>query len=195
MLMARIGDAARPEKELVLRARGGDPAAFEELVRVYEPELLHLALHMLGDHGEAQDATQDGLVLAWSSFATLAEPEAFRTWIRLIVTRRCLNVLRSRARRRTDLAARAPAEEVQPTTVGPEVEDPAAAALTLAELRRLQQVLSTLPADQRDCWVLKELHGMSYPEISARVGVPTSTVRGRLARARQLLTAGMHDWR
>ena len=59
----------------------------------------------------------------------------------------------------------------------------------------LDLALTTLPAELRACWVLKELHHLSYPEIAYAIGVPVATVRGRIARARLHLAKGMSEWR
>jgi len=52
-----------------------------------------------------------------------------------------------------------------------------------------------LSPDQRVCWVLRELHELSYDEIADVVGVGRQAVRGRIFRARRHLTAAMEDWR
>ena len=62
-------------------------------------------------------------------------------------------------------------------------------------LRGLEGFLRGLPDEQRACWVLRELHDLSYAEIAYATNLPVSTVRGRLARARQNLTEGMSAWR
>jgi RNA polymerase sigma-70 factor (ECF subfamily) len=59
----------------------------------------------------------------------------------------------------------------------------------------LTAVLATLPPDQRACWVLHEMHDLTYPTIAYAIGVPVSTVRGRIARARLQLAKGMTAWR
>ena len=73
--------------------------------------------------------------------------------------------------------------------------DPAAVAQSEARLRGLEGFLRGLPDEQRACWVLRELHDLSYAEIAYATNLPVSTVRGRLARARQNLTEGMSAWR
>ena len=92
------------ESTLVVRAQDGDVAAFERLVRSYEKELLRLGYRMLTDVGEAQDAVQDSLVLAWRRLPTLQDPQAFHAWVYQLMTRQCLNLLRARRRRRTSLS-------------------------------------------------------------------------------------------
>ena len=189
-------ERALRESTLVVRAQDGDAAAFERLVRSYEKELLRLGYRMLSDLGEAQDAVQDSLVLAWRKLPTLNDPQAFHAWVYQLMTRRCLNLLRARRRRRTSLtrAGDLDQEPVQ-RTEGESVDPPSAAAQSSALGAGLDVALTTLPAEQRACWVLKELHHLSYPEIAYAIGVPVATVRGRIARARLHLAKGMSEWR
>ncbi len=180
------------EATVVGRAQEGDLAAFELLVRRYQGPVFRLAYRMLGDRGEAEDVVQDCLVLVWRRLPTLVDPQAFHRWIYQLATRRCLTVLRTRARRRTDAAEPDQVERDLPVEAS---DDPAAVASRAALVRGLDAFLRELPDDQRACWVLRELHDLSYPEIADAMNLPVSTVRGRLARARQNLTKGMSAWR
>ncbi len=185
------------EATTVSRAQEGDSVAFTQLVRTYQAELFRLCFRMLGDRGEAQDLVQDTFILAWRKLPTLVDPEAFHGWIYQIATRACLQVLRTRSRRQTDLSDGTDAafEVTSAEREASRGEGPAARAQVAAQLRGLDEVLTALPPEQRACWVLKELHGLSYPEISFAIGVPVSTVRGRIARARHEIIAGMASWR
>lgn len=182
---------ALSEATLVSRAQDGDAAAFEALVRAYEGELVRLGYRMLSDVGEAQDAVQDCMVLAWRKLPALADPQAFHAWVYQLMTRRCLNLLRSRSRRPTTLAAGTDLAWDQ----RPDASDEPAQQAQVSGLRHgLTVALAKLPAEQRACWVLHQLHDLSYPEIAYAIGVPVSTVRGRIARARQQLAKGMTPW-
>ncbi|MEO7060894.1 MAG: sigma-70 family RNA polymerase sigma factor [Lapillicoccus sp.] len=187
---------ALAQTTLVTRAQDGDVAAFERLARSYEAELVRLGYRMLSDLGEAQDAVQDTLLVAWRKLPTVRDPAAFHAWIYQLMTRRCLNLLRQRARRRTTSAVdedldRAQQARATPTPTG---EEPAALAQVQAMRDGLTLALTALPAEQRACWVLHNLHHLSYPEIAYAIGVPVSTVRGRIARARAQLAKGMSSW-
>ncbi|MEO5744699.1 MAG: sigma-70 family RNA polymerase sigma factor [Terracoccus sp.] len=194
-------DAATPleralrESTLVVRAQDGDVEAFERLVRSYEKELLRLGYRMLTDVGEAQDAVQDSLVLAWRRLPTLQDPQAFHAWMYQLMTRQCLNLLRTRRRRRTSLTQEGNIGHEPPRAEEAAADPPSAAAQTSALGAGLDAALTTLPAELRACWVLKELHHLSYPEIAYAIGVPVATVRGRIARARLHLAKGMSEWR
>jgi RNA polymerase sigma-70 factor (ECF subfamily) len=186
------------EATTVARAQDGDTDAFEQLVRSYEADLLRLGFRMLSDRGEAQDAVQDTFVLAWRRLPSLLDPEAFHAWIYQLMTRRCLNILRVRIRRHTSVTSgpdfELEAQAGRPVPAG-STTDPAAAAQTNAMQDCLTAVLATLPPDQRACWVLHEMHELTYPAIAYAIGVPVSTVRGRIARARLQLAKGMTAWR
>ena len=187
-----LGEAA-----LVGRAQEGDVTSFETLVRRYQGPVFGLARRILTDRGEAEDVVQDTFVMVWRRLPTLVDVALFRAWVFQIATRRCLNVLRSRTRRPStpaeaaDLEAAAEATRPGLTFAG----DPAATAQHTAQLAGLDRVLATLTDEQRACWVLREMNELSYPEIAYATHLPISTVRGRIARARQNLMRGMDAWR
>ena len=185
------------EATLVGRAQDGDLSSFETLVRRYQRQVFGLAQRMLGDRGEAEDVVQDTFVMVWRRLPTLVDVALFRAWVFQIATRRCLNVLRSRTRQPStatdaaDLETAADATHLDQTLGG----DPAASMQRRAELAGLNVVLGTLTDEQRVCWVLREMYELSYDEIAYATHLPVSTVRGRIARARQNLTRGMDAWR
>lgn len=193
----RVADL--PEATIVGRAQDGDLAAFEELNRRYQGPLYRLAVRLLADRGEAEDALQDTMVAVWRKLPSLTDLPAFHGWVYQIMTRRCMSVLRTRARRSTDpVDADAMVEVAGDGAVlvtGSGSPDPAAATEYAEQLRGLNEELAKLPDEQRVCWVLKEFHELSYPEIAYAMNLPVSTVRGRIARARQNLARGMEAWR
>ena len=194
---ADLPDAAArdlDEATRVSRAQDGDASSFAILVRRYQAELFRLCYRMLSDRGEAEDAVQDVFVLVWRRLPTLSDPLAFRSWIYQVATRHCLNLLRRRGRQRTDLA-RDPDSGADTLADTDHRADPAGSAEDEAARRGLDGVLATLPADQRACWVLSQLHELTYPQIAYAIGEPVSTVRGRISRARQNLAEGMAAWR
>ncbi len=150
---------------------------------------------MLSDVGEAQDAVQDTLLQAWRKLATLDDPLAFHAWVYQLMTRRCLTLLRKRARRQTVPAPDDRLEAARPAgAVADRGEGPASEAQTRAMRDGLGRALTQLPAELRACWVLHSMHDLTYPEIAYAIGVPASTVRGRIARARAQLAKEMSAW-
>ena len=192
---SKAAQRALAEATLVTRAQDGDHTAFSRLARAYEAELVRLGFRMLSDVGEAQDAVQDTLLVAWRKLPTLEDPMAFHAWVYQLMTRRCLTVLRKRTRRHT---VTSPDEDLERAGSGSRTADsgdgPDAQAQAQAMRDSLSQALTQLPAELRACWVLHSMHDLSYPEIAYAIGVPVSTVRGRIARARAQLAKGMSSW-
>ncbi|MFE7125141.1 RNA polymerase sigma factor [Streptomyces sp. NPDC057617] len=173
---------------LVARAAEGDDDAFAVLVHRHSAPLLALAYHLLGNVSDAEEAVQDALVSAWRRLPEFRRDATFRTWMYRIVTNRCLNVLRAHAPPVSLDAVPEPAVHDASGEPARAVENAAATAALVHALRDLR------PA-QRACWVLRELHGLSYKEIAQVVGENEQTVRGRLFRARRTLMKEMSSWR
>src|SRR5688500_3692526 len=81
---------------LVERARGGDRAALEELVRRHQRWIYNIAVRMLGHPQDAQEAPQEVLIKALTRLASFEGRSAVRTWLYRIVVNHVLNVKRGR---------------------------------------------------------------------------------------------------
>ncbi|MFD7729085.1 RNA polymerase sigma factor [Kitasatospora phosalacinea] len=177
-----------PDPVLVARAADGDQQSYAELMRRHAPRMLALATRLLGDAAEAEDDVQEACLTAWRHLPDFRGEAAFGTWLYRIVTNRCLNTLRAR---RTEVPLEAAGEPASPDPAA----SPERAAESRASVRDLRAALATLTPEQRACWVLRELHGLSYDEIAEVTGTGEPAVRGRIFRARRQLTEVMAPWR
>jgi RNA polymerase sigma-70 factor (ECF subfamily) len=184
---APISVAEFDDLTLVVRAQEGDTRAFEALVRRHQRQLYRLALRLVGNRSDAEDAVQDAFIAAWRRLSGFRGDAAFSSWMYRIVTNRCLKLSRTR---RPALSLDDVGDQPTPDRASPEHQaetDDRAAAL----IRALQE----LPAEQRVCWILRDLHGLSYDDIAAIVSTSPDSVRGRLYRARRTLAEVMTPWR
>jgi RNA polymerase sigma-70 factor, ECF subfamily len=174
---------APTDADLVSRAQAGRLDAFEELVRRHRLATYRVALRMLGDESDAEDATQDAFVQAWRNLGGFRADAAFSTWMYRIVTNRCLNMLR--ARRRTE-------------PLPHDREAPASRPDRIAEgrwqVQDLALAIARLTPEQRAPLVLRELQGCTYEEIAETLELSISAVKSRLHRARLELLAAMRSW-
>jgi RNA polymerase sigma-70 factor (ECF subfamily) len=168
---------------LVGKARSGDPAAYEALVRRHRVRVYRIALRMLGNHEDAEDVAQDTFVQVWSTLAGFVGRAQFTTWLYRIVINRCLNHKR---RRPSPVALR---DEDHPTGTGPEDT-----VVGEHRARATAAAIAALPADQRTVLVLHQMEGLTYQEVADILKLPEPTVRGRLARARRTLLTELRDW-
>ncbi|HET9982825.1 MAG TPA: sigma-70 family RNA polymerase sigma factor [Longimicrobiales bacterium] len=174
--------APRPESEVVERVRGGDVAAFGELVRTHARKAYAIAYRVLGHREDSEDLVQDAFLAALEKIGTFQAGRAFGPWLYRIVVNRALNARKSRAVRAT--------EPIPDGVVSP-VPSPERAA-ELAEVRdRLRGAMATLPERQRVAVQLFELEGFSGAEVAEILELPEGTVRWHLHRARRTLRAAL----
>lgn len=172
---------------VLARAAGlGDQGAFAELVRRHAPAMTRYARRMLGNEPDAQDAVQEALLSAWRGMGDFRGEAAVRTWLFRLVAAKAVS---SRRRRRPDPVDTSAVERADPAA-GPAQQ--VRAGRLLADLQR---ALDGLPPGQRSVWLLREIERLGYAEIGEVLGMPTSTVRGQLARARAGVAARMAPWR
>jgi len=166
-----------PETELVARAKTGDTAAYEELVRAHQAIAFRTAYLFSGDEADAQEAAQDGFVKAYRSLGRFRTGSPFRPWLLSIVANEARNRRRSAGRRHA-LALRA--ADAAPGDAAPSPE----AAFAAAERRReLLEALNRLGDDHRLVLSCRYLLDLSEEETAAALGIRRGTVKSRMARA------------
>lgn len=164
---------------------------FEALVVAHQDRLYSIALRMLGNAHDAEEAAQDALVRAHRSMAGYP-PERIRElrlrpWLATIV----LNLCRSRIARRA--AAGRPAlslDAAEPGTLEPVADarsGPAATVARRAAGRAWADLLLTLPPAYRSAVVLRHVDGLSYPEVATALDRPEGTVKAQVHRGLAML--------
>lgn len=171
---------------LVARARRGEYAAFEELVRRYRNDVVGLAYHYLRDREEAWDISQEVFVKVHGSLGRFRGDASFKTWILRITANRCKDYFKKRRLKTVVFDEAAPggrgAGDLASGIPGP------AEALEARELgEAIQAALDTLPEKHRTAFVLREFEGLSYEEMAGVMGCRMGTVMSRLHHARKKL--------
>jgi RNA polymerase sigma-70 factor (ECF subfamily) len=167
-----------PESVLVERARGGEAAAYEVLVRRYGPLAFRVAYLVTGSAAEAEDAAQEGFVRAYYALPRFRRDAPFRPWLLRIVANAARNRRAASARHPTlslDVAAERPSNDP--------MRSPEAAALAGEQRRELIEALNSLRADDRIAIACRYLLDLSEAETAAALGCPRGTVKSRLSRA------------
>jgi RNA polymerase sigma-70 factor (ECF subfamily) len=171
------GDALS-EAEIVSRARGGEPAAWEAIVGRYREAVFRYAYLQLGDAAEAEDVAQETFLRAFRSFERFDVTRPLRPWLMRIARNLARNRWRGWMRRgraterwRHEAAAQA-AGSAGPTDGG--------AAKAAEELRR---VVSKMREQDRQLIYLRFFLGLSLEETGAALELPLGTVKSRLSRA------------
>lgn len=177
---------ALDDATLVVRAREGDVTAFETLVRRYQVPVYRIAVRILPDSFRAADTAQEAFVLAWRRLHEIRAEQAFAAWLYRITVTRALSTLRA-VRPYVPLEELADASDRFPGPEEQALADGLAAALRCA--------LNHLTPEQRACWILREMEGLSYEEVATVLHTTPGAVRGRLHRARPQLAEELKPWR
>jgi RNA polymerase sigma-70 factor, ECF subfamily len=176
-------EPAGETERLIERARNGDTRAFEDLARREERALYRHALRIVGTTTDAEDVVQDALFSAWRSISSF-QGLSFRAWLFRIATNRALDHLRSR-KRRPELPLDPPENDevtwAEPAAPGPELSQIAGDREALAVV---EEALETLPAEQRNALLLRDVEGFAYEEIAVITSVEIGTVKSRIHRGR-----------
>jgi len=169
---------------LIGRAKMGDKAAYESLVRRYQHGIYRLCFQMTGAHPAADDLAQETFVKAYFALQSFKEGTHFHAWIRRIAVNASLNYLKVR-KREEPLGDR---PDDYPGAVFSSVNDsPHEQLLRNDTGRAVDKALQALPSKLRAVFVLHVLESMRYEDIARALGIPKGTVMSRLNRARQKL--------
>jgi RNA polymerase sigma-70 factor (ECF subfamily) len=161
-----------------VRAAQADRAAFALLYRRYLDRVYSYAFYQLGDHHDAEDATERIFLAALRAIPSFRDEGAtFRAWLFRIARNTLANAHRTRARRWTE-----PMDAVVREPAAPE-GDPAGLALRAEEIRRVRAALAHLPEERRQVIILRFADGLSAREIGQVLDRTEGAVRVLLHRA------------
>ena len=163
-----------PEPGTIRRARAGDLAAFESLVRDYQADVWRFAYHLTRNRATADDVTQEAFIKAYRSLGSFRGDAKFSSWL-LRITRNCAIDAFRRSRR----------EDPVPDDVLAGMSDRPQGSSE--DRLRIAQALQRLPPDLREPFVVIEVLGFSYEEASTILSVRLGTVKSRMHRARAAL--------
>ncbi len=175
------------DSELVASYLEGERFAFHELVERYQDRLLNFIYRTIGDRARAEDLVQETFVRVYRHLHRFDQTKKFSTWAYTIASNLAKNELRNRSRNPLVLF-QAIKKNWDADHRPLEFEDSTYAPDDLFRKRHLRETVEAavaeLPEHHRVVFVLRELEGKTYGEISDITGVTLGTVKSRLNRAR-----------
>lgn len=188
--------AGADELELVHRVQQGDLASYDTLVRRYQERIYATIYHMVGNHADAGDLTQETFIKAYQALKSFKGDASFYTWVYRIAVNKTFNFLKQRKHRthpslddaEFDIEhGREMAELASDKTPGRD--------LGLRELQdKLNAAMAKLSQVHRLVVVLHDIQGLPHEEIAKIMDCNIGTVRSRLFYARQQLQAYLSDY-
>lgn len=172
------------------RARNGDREAFGRLVRRHQRRVYAAALHILGNHSDADDVAQEVFVRAYRGLAQFDGRADLFTWLYRITVNTALNALRS-DKRGAALQQRGGAEAAhvggRPEALGQAGQTPAQKTHQANEVLRVLDAVAGLSAPLRVTLILATVEELPHKQIAELLDVPEGTVAWRVNEARRLL--------
>jgi RNA polymerase sigma-70 factor (ECF subfamily) len=183
------------ETTLLIEARAGDLAAFEQFVRVFERRVRGLLSRLLSDERDVEEATQDTFVQAWRNLSRFRGDAAAFTWLyRIAVNEALQRARRGRLETRSledDLLDVLEYEHAAPSG-RPRPPD------QVAEARETQAFLldrvRRLPIAFRAPLVLRDIEGWSNQEVAEILDLSLAATKSRIHRARMRLRQELEQW-
>ena len=169
--------------QLVAQCRTGDRLAVERLVQKFQPMMYRLAISILDDTREAEEATQDALFAALQAINSYRGEAVFTTWLYAITLNLCRNRLRARQRRSRVYALFQGLRHLKEESA----IEPEERVIQRETSSLIYQTVQSLDEKHRLPVILRYYHDCSIDEISQILDIPPGTVHSRLNKARQKL--------
>lgn len=186
------------ESELIRSAQRGDQDAFEQLVRLYDQNVLRLAFNLLRSAEDAHDIYQEAFLRVHKNLHSFRFDCSFHTWLYRIVTNLCLDALRKRRVRREESSVVETGEGVVNRMDTVEEErahgDPQRQLLSNQLGERIQEVLSSLTPRERTVFEMRHYQGLRLKAIGEILGTSEEAAKNCLFRATQKMRAGLGDF-
>jgi len=177
------------EAALVERARAGDRAAFEELIRRHADRLYAVVLRFVADGGEAEEVTQEAFLRAWRSIGRFQGRSRFFTWLYRIG----INEAKRRAARRPPASVVSLDDE--PIPEAPDWSEAPETRQRQHDLRRvLETAIRDLPVEYRATIILRDVEGLSTQEAAEVMELGEAAFKSRLHRARLAVRRALDEY-
>ncbi|WHH59938.1 sigma-70 family RNA polymerase sigma factor [Petroclostridium sp. X23] len=177
------------EKMMVQKCKGGDMAAFEQLIENYQKKVFNIAYRILGNPDDASDMAQEVFLKVYKSISNFKEESSLSTWIYRIATNVCLDEVRKR--KKAAVVSINSTIQLEDGEINVQMEDEGPGPDQLVEEKELREevrkAIESLNDEHKVAIILRDINGFSYEEISNILQCSLGTVKSRINRARNAL--------
>lgn len=169
---------AWPHERLIKAAQDGDVTSLTTVVMESQPHVRKFALSLCASPQDAEDAAQEALIILYRKIGTLRATGALASWMFRIVRNECLRQVRLLVSRSEEASA---GDEA---SAEPSAED---AVLHRLEVERIAAAVGSLPRDQRQVLIMRDVQGLPGRTVAHALGLSNAAMKSRLHRARATL--------
>lgn len=171
-------------EQVVARAKQQDVHALEILYCSYRDMVYSLAYSLTGSREDSEDILQEVFITVLTKVPSFRNETAFSSWLYKVTLNRARDHLRRRKQRPVTVGLD---DDTLPLLISSHASNPEAVVSSKASLEEVHAALMGLPTKLRKAVVLRDVHGLSYREVSDILGIPVGTVKSRLSKGRLLL--------
>ncbi|MDW8281168.1 MAG: RNA polymerase sigma factor [Myxococcales bacterium] len=187
------------DETLMLRYRDGDIRAFEQLLLRHRRAVYLFILRFvgMGNAALAEDLTQETFLRVVKHARSYEQQARFVTWLYTMARNLCVDALR-RAKHRQAQSLDAPMHQQERGALLDRIADGSPAldrrVITQELQQRLQQAIASLPEDQREVFLMREVANLQFKDIAAIIGISENTVKSRMRYALEKLREALDDY-
>lgn len=176
---------------IVQRVQAGDKRAFNLLVSKYHRRVGRLLTRMVKNQEDIEEVVQESFIKAYRAIANFRGDSAFYTWIYRIAINTAKNLLINQGRKPVTLneLVDGDGETFEDNTAPSNIETPESLLQTKQIAEAVNEAMDSLQDDLKSAIVMREIDGLSYDEIAQIMDCPIGTVRSRIFRAREAISA------
>ena len=193
--------AEASDEMLMVRYQRGDREAFAELVRRYKTPIYNFSIRQLRQPNAAEDVTQDVFLRVVQKAAEFKHEARFSTWLYTIARNLCIDQLRKLGHRRhasLDQPATRDGEDSRPlveSVMDPHPRSNVERSTIATEVSlRIVAAVESLPEEQREVFLLREVANLPFKEIAVVTGVGENTVKSRMRYALDRLQEALSEF-
>ncbi len=176
---------------LVKRAKKGDESAFKEIMTRYKKSVFFLILKMVKNEADAEDLTSEVFSKAFFNLDMYAETHSFSTWLFKIASNHAIDFLRRKKNQQRPVNIDEPLNEETNWYFELKSDEPNPERKLISKQyeQSIRNLMTSLPEEIRKVLALRIFEELSYKEIAEKIEQPIGTVKARLYRGRNMLTA------
>jgi len=171
------------DRAIIQQVLAGDVEAFSRLVDQHYDRCARIAMRILGNREDAEEAVQDAFLRAFRALASYEDRERFSAWLSRILINQC-RTIRTRVQRREEVFSHLDLSDAELFADAESVE---------SAWPDLERALAQLPADQREAVVLRYADDLTYEEMARITGAGESALKMRVQRAFARLRALLQE--
>jgi RNA polymerase sigma factor (sigma-70 family) len=175
------------EVEIITSVINGDNAAFEVLIRRYNPYLYKIGRTYGYTHEDVQDLMQDTLISAYRNLAKLENKGYFKTWLSRIMLNECFKKKHQETSERERMVAIYSNDKAAYMVTNNNHSDTEARVKNRELSKVIEKAINKIPIDYRLVFSLRELNAMSVAETASALNISEVNVKVRLNRAKAML--------